>query len=117
MPVRVLNESRGTILADRAEDAASFVARFIGLMGRQRLQVGQGLHLAPCSSIHMLFMRFAIDAIFLDREGRVVRVCDSLPPWSMGARAPGAWSVLELPAGVARASRTSTGDQLRFEAC
>ncbi len=63
----------------------------------------------------MLFMRFAIDAVFLDRSRRVVRVVADLRPWVPLARARGAAGVLELPAGTAALSRTQTGDELTFE--
>jgi uncharacterized membrane protein (UPF0127 family) len=63
----------------------------------------------------MWFMRFAIDAVFLDRTGRVVRVAADLPPWRLAAMARGARDVLELPAGTAARTRTQAGDELVFE--
>jgi hypothetical protein len=63
----------------------------------------------------MLFMRFAIDAVFLDRAGRVVRVADRLPPWRMVIAARGASEVLELPAGTVAATGTQAGDEVVFE--
>jgi uncharacterized membrane protein (UPF0127 family) len=115
MPLRVINASRGTVLADRAGWARSFGARLKGLLGRSGLEPGEGLLLEPCASIHMLFMRFPIDALFLDGERRVVRLYARLPPWSATPRVKGARSVLELPAGAGSASGTQPGDQLRLE--
>jgi uncharacterized membrane protein (UPF0127 family) len=63
----------------------------------------------------MLFMRFAIDAVFVDRAGRVVRVAEHLPPWRMATVARGAAEVIELAAGTASATRTQAGDELVFE--
>ena len=63
----------------------------------------------------MLFMRFAIDAVFVDRAGRVVRVAERLGPWRFAVIAPGAADVIELPAGSASATRTQAGDELVFE--
>ncbi|MBZ0252169.1 MAG: DUF192 domain-containing protein, partial [Candidatus Methylomirabilis sp.] len=54
-PIR--NLSRGTVLAPRARDAATFLSRFLGLMGRAGLPEGEALVIAPCNSIHMFFMR------------------------------------------------------------
>jgi uncharacterized membrane protein (UPF0127 family) len=85
-----------------------------GLLGRSELPVGEGLLLKPCGSVHMFFMRFAIDAVFLDRELSVVGVAADLKPWRMAGRR-GAKAVLELPAGEAARRRIASGDRLRLE--
>lgn len=115
MQVRVTNVTRGKILADRAEEARTFRARLVGLMGRRELRMGGGLHIVPCNSIHMLFMRFPIDALFLDRDGKIVRLFPALAPWRVTSLYRQAHSVLELPAGVAAASGTQLGDRLAFQ--
>jgi len=76
---------------------------------------GEGLRITKTSSITMLFMRFAIDAVFVDRGGRVVRVAERLAPWRIAIVAPGAAEVIELPAGTASDTRTQVGDELVFE--
>ncbi len=81
------------------EVADSFFRRFFGLMGRKKLQPGKGLLIAPCRSIHMCFMRFKIDAIYIDRDYRVLKVVRNLYPWIGGAWCPKAWAVIEMPAG------------------
>ena len=63
----------------------------------------------------MFFMRFAIDAVFIDRAGRVVRVAADLPPWRFATAARGARDVLELPPGTARRTGTQADDELVFE--
>jgi uncharacterized membrane protein (UPF0127 family) len=113
--LRVVNATRGTVLADRAGWARTFGTRFKGLLGKASLEPGEALLIEPCDSIHMFFMRFAIDALFLDAERRVARVYERLPPWSATPRIKGARSVLELPAGAAAATRTQVGDQLAIE--
>ena len=115
MALRVINKTQGTILADRAREASRWRDRLIGLLGRRHLPMGEGLHLVPCNSIHMFFMRFPIDAIFLDARGRVVKLFTALPPWRATSAYPEARSVLELPAGTAAASGTVEGDELAFE--
>jgi uncharacterized membrane protein (UPF0127 family) len=84
-----------------------------GLLGRRSLAAGEGLLLRPTSAIHTAFMRFAIDAIFLDREGIVLRIAHDLVPWRTASK-HGSKVVLELPAGTARARGIETGDRLRF---
>lgn len=63
--------------------------------------------------ITMLFMRFAIDAVFVDRSMRVVRVATRLRPWVPVTWARGADAVVELAAGAAARSGTQAGDVLR----
>jgi uncharacterized protein len=112
---RVLNTTRSTELASRAERAESYWTRLVGLLGRAGLSAGEGLHIVPCDSIHMFFMRFPIDAAFLDGEGSVVKVFRRLRPWRATSVYLRVHSVLELPAGTLEATRTEEGDVLVFE--
>ncbi|MCW2950503.1 MAG: hypothetical protein JWN41_1516 [Thermoleophilia bacterium] len=87
--------------------ADRLLARMRGLLGREQLGPDEGLWITPCPSIHMWFMRFAIDAVFIDRDFRVVRVIEALQPWGMARGGRGAHSVLELSVGtIARAGIT-----------
>lgn len=105
--VTIVNQTTGQELARRAAVAGSMWTRFLGLQGQPRLPQGAGLVLLPCASIHMLFMRFPIDAIFATREGQVVRIGRGLRPWISTCFAPGALYCVELPAGAA--ANTQTG--------
>ncbi|HEX9038730.1 MAG TPA: DUF192 domain-containing protein [Ktedonobacterales bacterium] len=107
---QVANTTTGETLAVRAEIAESFYDRFMGLQGRTTLPPGAGLILSPTSSIHMFFMRFSIDAVFVDANWRVTKVGRRLRPWSIGPFAPGALICVELPAGAA--DRTEPGHAL-----
>lgn len=115
MRLRVTNVTRGKLLADKAERAESFASRFVGLLGRSELPMGEGLHIDPCNSIHMFFMKFPIDAVFLDRDLKVVKILHAILPWRVSGIYSHARSVLELPAGTAKASDTQEGDVLRFD--
>jgi uncharacterized membrane protein (UPF0127 family) len=108
--VTVVGE-RGGVVCDRCELADSAWMRLRGLMGRARLEPGDGLMLRPASAIHTSFMRFPIDAVFLDDELRVLRVREGLRPWRVAA-APGATAVLELAAGQAARNGLAPGAQL-----
>jgi uncharacterized protein len=112
---KVNNETRGKLLADRAERAESFLTRFKGLMGRRSLAMGEGMHIAPCNSIHTFFMRIPIDVAFLDKDGLIVKQIPAMPPWRISSVYFKAHSVLELPAGTLSASQTQEGDRLSFE--
>jgi uncharacterized membrane protein (UPF0127 family) len=112
----VKNQTRDKILASHAEKATTFASRFMGLMGRKELPFGEALHIAPCNSIHTFFMKIAIDAVFLDKQLKVVKVCGAMVPWRISSVYFDAHSVLELPAGTTSASGTLEGDQLVFAA-
>jgi len=71
-----------------------------GLLGRRSLSPDGGLWIEPCSSIHTWCMRFAIDAVFVDRQGRVIKIARHLRPWQM-AFALGARAAVELADGSA----------------
>ena len=111
----VRNVDKGTTLATHGTLASSIVARFFGLMGRRGVDEGGGLLLTGSASIHSWFMRFRFDAIFLDREGRVVKVVHAMRPWWFALGGRGAKECLELPAGVAEQTNTQAGDLLAFE--
>lgn len=113
--MKLVNETRGTVLAERAEVARSFWARLIGLMGRTGLPDGGGLVIEPNGSVHTFWMRFPIDVIFTDREGVVVGMREAMPPNRPFAGARRAHRTLELPAGTIAATATQRGDQLRFD--
>ncbi len=93
------------------ELADSFLSRLRGLMGRRRLKEDCGLLLAPCNSVHMLFMRFAIDVIYLDAEFRIKKIVRDLTPWLGMSVCLGAWGALELPSGAAERFNLSVGQQ------
>ena len=84
----------------------------MGLMFRASLPDGYGLLLRPCSSIHMFFMRFPLDVVFVDGDGRVVRILDSIRPWRASFPVRGAKAAIELGAGAARRAGVSPGDVL-----
>jgi uncharacterized membrane protein (UPF0127 family) len=112
---RIVNASKGTIVAGQARKAETFWARLVGLMGRRRLEEGEGLLLSPCSSVQTFFMRFPIDLIFVDREVRVVKVVPALRPFRLALGGRGARDVLEVTAGTAARSDTAVGDRLAVE--
>jgi uncharacterized membrane protein (UPF0127 family) len=100
LPEVALANDDGTVVCERCLLAETPFARLRGLLGRSGLSSGEGLLLRPAGSIHTAFMRFTIDAVFLDAADRVVKVASTLQPWRTAA-CRGARSVLELPAGEA----------------
>jgi uncharacterized membrane protein (UPF0127 family) len=117
------NLSRETILAERLEDGGSFWAKFMGLMGRAPLPAGEGLWLPGENGIHMLFMRFPIDVVFVTPPAgsssgprQVLSIRRALQPWrGVVWRVGGAKGVLELPVGTIEASGTAVGDEIAID--
>jgi hypothetical protein len=104
-----LRTPAGTAL--RCQVADGFVSRFLGLMGRRALPEGEGMLFVPGGSIHMFFMRFALDVVWLAPDGAALRVA-TVRPWRV-ARAPrGTRFVLELTAGQAAAHGLEEGARL-----
>ena len=101
----------GRIVCARCEVADGPVSRARGLLGRNELSPGEGLLLRPTFSIHTFFMRFPIDAVFLDRSGSVVDVVRRLKPWRAATRLR-ARAVLELAAGEAERVTLRVGERL-----
>ena len=112
------NLDRTTVLAERLETAGSLWAKFMGLMGRPSLNVGDGLWLPASNGIHMMFMRFPIDAVFVSKPGtdgaRTVKsIHRNLRAWTgLVPLIRGADGVLELPVGTIDASGTAVGDRV-----
>jgi uncharacterized membrane protein (UPF0127 family) len=95
--------------------AETAFARMRGLLGRSELALGEGLLIRPAPSIHTFFMRFPIDAVFLDAELRVLAVKGDIRPWRAVAQR-GARAVLELPAGESRRRGIREGERLVVDA-
>ena len=107
----LLNQRTDTPLAERVEVAVTRRDRKKGLLGRDGLAPSSALIIAPCLAIHTMFMRFDIDALFVDVEGRVVKVVEGLTPWRIAVK-PSAHAVVELPSGSVRERTVTVGDRL-----
>lgn len=114
-PLRLVRPRTGQVLAERLMVPRTVVGRGLGLMFRPQLQPGLGMWIAPCSGIHTFFMRFPIDAVFVDRGLQIVRVRPGLRPWRMVPLVFGAHSVIELPAGTVKGLSLERGEQLLVE--
>ena len=114
LPPRIVNQRTGEVVVRTVEVADTRSSRRRGLLGRDCLEASSALLISPCFAVHTAFMRFAIDVVFVDRDGCVVRIVPELPPWRMAA----AWraqQVIELPAGELRTRDVRVGDRLYLE--
>lgn len=114
--LQVRNLTRQTVVVEHGRVADTPWSRLIGLMGKRDLREGDGLLLRGEGAIHTFGMRIAIDVLFLDGHGRVLRAISAMPPMRIGPLVRGTQNVLELPVGTIERSRTRTGDvlDLRF---
>jgi len=108
----ITNETRQTLLADGAARASNFLSRGKGLMFASSLPQGGGLVIEPCNSIHMFFMRFPLDVLFLDAQKQVVFMYRGIKPWRVGRLVRGAKMAIELPAGIIDETGTQLGDKI-----
>ncbi len=113
--LRFFNQSKNVLVAARVRPATTYLARLKGLLGTDGLEPDQGLYLNPCSGIHMIGMKYPIDAIFLDQNLKVVGVESDIPPGRLLVQFAGAKSCIELKAGSIKTSGTQAGDQFLIE--
>jgi uncharacterized protein len=112
--VRIRRTADGAVVCERCEVPESAFGRARGLLGRDGLEPGGGMLIDRAGSVHMFFMRFPIDVVFLDRNRKVVRIVHGLRPWRVaGARK--AVATLELPVGAVGEAGLEEGDVLVLE--
>ena len=105
---------RGPIVCERCTLALTPLRRTRGLLGRRSLDADEGLWIQPTSSIHMWFMRFAIDVVYAAEDGRVLKLVRGIRPWRM-SYCRGASVALELAEGAIERSGVRPGDHLVIE--
>ena len=108
----LINITKNSIIANKIIIADKFWTRTRGLIGKRDLKEDEGLLLAPCNAVHMMFMRFPIDVIFLDKDFVVVKIMEGLRPWRTSPIVRGAFQVIELGAGSAENKGINIGDKL-----
>jgi uncharacterized protein len=100
-------------VCERCVVAETPLTRLKGLLGRSAMARGDGLLIRPTASIHTCFMRFPVDAVFLDRDLVVLRAVSDLRAWRVAA-CRGSRAVLELAAGEISRRGIRPGDRLRL---
>tara|TARA_B100000315_G_C14593773_1_gene597488 strand:- start:8963 stop:9319 length:357 start_codon:yes stop_codon:yes gene_type:complete len=93
--------------------ADTFFLRLLGLMFRKSIRQDQALVFYNAPSIHMFFMRFPLDILFLDKESKIIRICHSLKPWKM-VFTPGARTTIEMASKKAAENSLKAGDVLEL---
>jgi len=112
--MKLINKTNKNILAEALEVADSPFKRMKGLLGRDRLEKWNGLHIIPCNNIHSFFMKFEFDAIFMDKKNKVRSLAENISPNKGIKFCFSAYSVIELPAGVINETGAKIGDELEL---
>jgi hypothetical protein len=112
---RLLDVATGAIVADRIRPAHTHWTRLRGLLGTAPLTAREGLWLRPCRQVHMFWMRYAIDVVFLDADLRIVHTVAALAPGTVSPKVSAATSVVELAAGVVAQAGLRIGHRLALE--
>lgn len=109
-----INLTKKTWLATKVRKADNFLTRLIGLLKRTHLGPEEALWLMPSKGIHTIGMKFPIDVVFLNKSHQVIGIISGLLPYRVSAVHLRGYSVLELPSGTIKKSRTEVGDQLEI---
>ncbi len=112
--MRIINVSKGKVIAERAEMADNFFSRLKGLIGKKSISDSEALVLRPCVAIHTLGMKFHIDVIFLGKDNTVVAIRKGLPPNRLAGFHFNAISAVELPSGTLERTGTTIGDRIEI---
>jgi uncharacterized protein len=109
--VVALTRGDGSVICEHCVVADRMLPRMKGLLGKRELIPGEGILIQPAPSIHTFFMRFAIDVVFLTKDGKVMKVAPNVGAWRMRS-CRRAFAVLELPAGEAERRGIMVGDHI-----
>lgn len=110
--MRLINQTKNTVVAENVFLADSLFRRIKGLLGRTTFDKGQALIIKPCNSIHTFFMRFPIDVLFVDKNNKIIQAIPGVRPFKLTKIYFQANSVIELPPGTIKDSLTGLGDTL-----
>jgi len=110
--MRIINQTKNTLLAEQAVVADTFFKRTIGLLGRKELQKGEALVLRPCNSVHTFFMRFPLDLLFLDKNNKILKTISSIQPFRLTPIYFNAHFAIELPTGTIQDTSTAQNDTI-----
>lgn len=112
--MKIVNKSKNTILATSAIVADTFLSRMTGLLNRSSFSESEALVITQCQSIHMFFMQFAIDALFVDKNDIVVGIVPRIKPNQISKIYLKSSYCIELPEGTLDKVKTELGDRVEL---
>jgi len=110
----LINISSNKNVTTNTFEANSFIKRLNGLMGKKSIESDYCLVLKPCNQIHMFFMKFSIDVVYLDKDSIVCDIDYDLKPWTISKKRKNALSVLEFNSGFVN-GKIEINDHLRID--
>ena len=111
----IISKNKGTLISSKAIIASGFWLRLKGLMFDKAIDERAAVIFYHAPAIHTSFMRFAIDIVFLDKNNKIIKICEAVKPWKI-VFCPQSALVLELPAHRAKERSLQTGDILQIKA-
>lgn len=112
--MKIRNNTQSTLIAENCRMADNFRSRLVGLLDRSEITPGDALVITPCQQIHMFFMKFPIDVIFVDRSENVVGLVENIQPFAMSAIVRNSYRAIEVPVGTIAQTHTCMGDTIQF---
>jgi len=113
--LKIINKTSNITIAEKAVVANSFLSRLVGLLNRRFLPKGEALIITKCKSIHMFFMKFPIDAIFVDKNNHVVGIVKNIKPFQLSPVFISSNYVIEAPVGTIVKARVAIGDNIELQ--
>ena len=113
--MKAINKTKDTTIATRVRLANNIITRMVGLLLDSHLPEDTGLLIVPGKQIHSFFMRFIFDAVFIDKEGKVIHLIEKMHPWKCSKLMLKSKQVLELSAGTIEKTNTEIGDIIDFQ--
>jgi len=113
--IQIVDNDNGALIADQGRVAATFWSRFRGLLGRNDYSCGEALVIKPCTSVHTVGMKFAIDVLFVSAQNEIVHIIEAMPARRFSPWIKNASYVVELPAGRIASCQVKTGHTLTIK--
>ena len=112
--LKIKVQNKDLIIAKNCSHANTFLKRLKGLLGKKKFLENEGLYIPHCNSIHMFFMRFPIDVVFLDHNKKIVFLLEEFSPWKIKFPVSKARDTIELPQKTIQKYGLEIGDLLVF---
>lgn len=112
--MKIINQTRQTTIANQAKTADTFLKRLKGLIGTDSLPQ-DALIITQCNSIHMFFMKYSIDVIFVNRQNIVVGLIHEIKPFQMSPIFFGSSYAIELAPNIIHKTKTQKGDIITLQ--
>ena len=110
--MKLVNKTNSQVLFQEVIRADSLFTRMFGLMGKKDFPRSTAMWFTKCNAIQTCFMRFAIDCVFVDSTGKVIKIYHGIKPWRMTQFVSNATDAIEMVAGLAKEKNVNEGDIL-----